>query len=233
MNIIITGAGKGIGKQLAKIFAQKKETKLFLISRSSENLTILKNECNLLNQSCQIFCIPFDLEKIVTEGVYPEINCEHIDILINNAGYLINNRFTNLNETDIIKMLNINFLAPAYFIRKFSSDMGGERASHIVNIGSMGGFQGSSKFAGLSIYSASKAALATLTECLAVEFKEENIFCNCLALGAVQTEMLETAFPGYKAPVTAVEMAKFIADFALEGYKFFNGKIIPVSSLSI
>ena len=93
----------------------------------------------------------------------------------------------------------------------------------------MGGFQGSSKFPGLSAYSASKAALANLTECLAEELKEKNICANCLALGAVQTEMLETAFPGYVAPVKSREMASFIAYFATRGHQFYNGKILPVS----
>jgi NAD(P)-dependent dehydrogenase (short-subunit alcohol dehydrogenase family) len=104
-----------------------------------------------------------------------------------------------------------------------------DKGSHIVNIASMGGFQGSSKYPGLSCYSASKAALACLTECLAGEFTESGIKVNCLALGSVQTEMLEEAFPGYKAPVDAQEMAEFIADFALKGHKFFNGKILPVA----
>ena len=101
--------------------------------------------------------------------------------------------------------------------------------SHIVNIGSMGGFQGSAKFKGLSLYSAAKGAVAVLTESMAEEFKERGIKVNALALGAVQTEMLASAFPGYKAPLTAGQMAEFIADFALNGHKYFNGKILPVS----
>ena len=94
----------------------------------------------------------------------------------------------------------------------------------------MGGFQGSTKFAGLSAYSSSKSALSGLTECLAEELKDRNIAVNCLALGAVQTEMLGKAFPGYKAPLSAAKMAEFICEFALTGQLFFNGKIIPVSS---
>jgi short-subunit dehydrogenase len=108
--------------------------------------------------------------------------------------------------------------------------MNKKNKSHILNIGSMGGFQGSSKFAGLSAYSSSKASLSVLTECLAEEFKTKNISVNCLALGAVQTEMLNLAFPGYKAPLTSKQMAKFICHFALTGHEYFNGKIIPVSS---
>jgi NAD(P)-dependent dehydrogenase (short-subunit alcohol dehydrogenase family) len=94
----------------------------------------------------------------------------------------------------------------------------------------MGGFQGSAKFKGLSLYSASKGALAILTECMAEEFKEKNINVNCLALGSVQTEMLAKAFPGYKAQSSPAEMAEFIANFALNAYKQINGKIIPVSA---
>jgi len=114
-------------------------------------------------------------------------------------------------------------------IQKLLEKMGGSTPSHVVNISSMGGFQGSMKFPGLSIYSATKAALASLTECLAEEFKKENVFFNALALGAVETEMLEEAFPGYKAPINADEIAEFIADFAFNGYNYMNGKIIPVS----
>jgi len=103
------------------------------------------------------------------------------------------------------------------------------RNAHIVNISSMGGFQGSSKYPGMAVYSASKAALANLTEGLASEYAKDGIAFNCLALGAVQTEMLEQAFPGYKAPVSADDMANFISWFALAGHMFFNGKILPVS----
>jgi len=81
----------------------------------------------------------------------------------------------------------------------------------------------------MSLYSASKGALAILTESLAEELKEQNIRVNALALGAVQTEMLEEAFPGYQAAVTAEEMADFITDFALKAHSYINGKIIPVS----
>jgi NAD(P)-dependent dehydrogenase (short-subunit alcohol dehydrogenase family) len=108
--------------------------------------------------------------------------------------------------------------------------MGKKNKAHIVNISSMGGFQGTSKFPGLSAYSSSKAALSGLTECLAEELKDKNIAVNCLAIGAVQTEMLAKAFPGYKAPLSAKQMAEFICNFSLTGHLYFNGKIIPVSS---
>jgi NAD(P)-dependent dehydrogenase (short-subunit alcohol dehydrogenase family) len=104
-----------------------------------------------------------------------------------------------------------------------------QKGSHIVNISSMGGYQGTSKYPGLSYYSASKAALAILSECLAVEFRELGIKVNCLALGSVQTEMFSEAFPGHRASVSAEDMGEFIAEFALTGHKVFNGKILPVA----
>ena len=140
---------------------------------------------------------------------------------------MINKSYNQLLSNDIDEMLNTNVKAPFLLIQKLVPFM--KKGSHIVNIGSMGGFQGSAKFSGLSIYSASKAALAILTECLAEELKDLEIQVNCLALGATQTEMLRSAFPDYTAPLKAFEMARFIAEFALNGNKYFNGKILPVS----
>lgn len=94
----------------------------------------------------------------------------------------------------------------------------------------MGGIQGSMKFAGLAAYSSSKGALITLTELLAEEYKENGPAFNVLALGAVQTEMLEEAFPGYRAPLSAIEMAEYIRNFSLTGSKYYNGKILQVSN---
>jgi NAD(P)-dependent dehydrogenase (short-subunit alcohol dehydrogenase family) len=102
-------------------------------------------------------------------------------------------------------------------------------AAHIVNISAIGGFQGSVKFAGLAAYSTSKAAVCSFTELFAEEYKDTSIKMNCLCLGAAQTEMLEEAFPGYEAPVSAEKMAEYITDFALNADQWMNGKIIPVS----
>ena len=94
----------------------------------------------------------------------------------------------------------------------------------------MGGIQGSSKFAGLAAYSSSKGAIITLSELLAEEYKEQGISFNVLALGSVNTEMLQEAFPGYEAPLSAGEMANYIFDFTLTGNKFYNGKVLSVAS---
>ena len=105
-----------------------------------------------------------------------------------------------------------------------------EKGSHVVTISSMGGIQGSVKFAGLSAYSSSKGAVITLSELLAEEYKEDGIAFNVLALGSVNTEMLQEAFPGYEAPLSAKEMADYIYNFALTGNKYYNGKVLQVSA---
>jgi NAD(P)-dependent dehydrogenase (short-subunit alcohol dehydrogenase family) len=152
---------------------------------------------------------------------------DFLDILINNAGVFMNRSFQDITREEENVMMEVNFHAPSKLIRDLNSIM--RPRSHIVNIGSMGGFQGSVKFNGLSVYCASKAALSSLSECLAAEFAEQGISVNCLAPGSVQTEMLSKAFPGYKAGFDAADMGRFVAEFALTGHKYFNGKVLPIS----
>lgn len=153
-----------------------------------------------------------------------------LDVLVNNAGNMVNKPFSEISEKELRAVYETNVFAPFSLIQTLLPLMNRQRRSHIVNIGSMGGVQGSSKFPGLSAYSSSKAALSGLTECLAEELKPENVSVNCLALGAVQTEMLARAFPGYQAPLKAIQMAEFICHFVTTGQNYFNGKIIPVAS---
>jgi short-subunit dehydrogenase len=225
MNIIITGGTRGIGKEVVLNLAEDMNNRILVSGRNEKAL----NE--LSSRSENIHVLQFDLSTIndqpdlITETIIKHF--ERVDILINMAGLLINRKFTDLSIDETRRMMEINFLGPVSLIRIVKPFM--PVGSHILNISSMGGFQGSVKYPGLSIYSASKAALACLSECLAVEFRESGISVNCLALGAVQTEMFEEAFPGHKAPVNAKEVAGFICGFALKGKRFFNGKIIPVA----
>jgi short-subunit dehydrogenase len=229
MNILITGATKGIGYELALEFAKCENANLCLIARTKEKLDQIKEECLKINPASEITVLPFDIQDLVDDSFPMKINFEHIDIVINNAGLLIKKEFTEFTAEDLMNLVKVNFIAPSLLIKYCIPKMGGKRPSHVVNIGSMSGFQGSVKFDGLSIYSATKAALISLTECLAGEFASKNIFFNCLALGAVQTEMLNMAFPHYKALLGPKEIASYICQFAKEGYKYYNGKVLPVS----
>jgi len=229
MNIIITGASSGIGFETALEFALDSKNKILCIARSADKLRKLHEIAKGINPDCTLLPVAFDLVKDDYAALVPFIREKmgNVDILINNAGSLVNKPFLATTEDDLAEMLEFNVMSHFKMIKYTLPFI--ETGGHIVNIGSMGGFQGSVKFPGLSAYSASKAALHALSECLAFELASTGIKVNCLALGSAQTEMLEAAFPGYESPVLAFEMGKYVADFAKTGHKFFNGKIIPVA----
>ncbi|MHC1775150.1 MAG: SDR family NAD(P)-dependent oxidoreductase [Lentimicrobium sp.] len=229
MNIVITGASSGVGRETARILADIQGARIVVVARNLMKIQALAGECNIRKQETVIQPVQFDLVKGDIDMLALQINRQlgKIDILINNAGFLVNKPLGQITSTDIDDIFNVNVKAPLLLTQALIPLM--KRGSHVVNIGSMGGVQGSVKFPGLTVYSASKGALSVLTECLATELAERQISVNCLAFGSVQTEMLDKAFPGYKAPVTAAGMAGFVADFAMNGHKFFNGKVLPVS----
>jgi NAD(P)-dependent dehydrogenase (short-subunit alcohol dehydrogenase family) len=227
MNIIVTGGSNGIGKQIAVNLASDINNNVLITGRDPVTLAAVADSAGKKN----INFLVSDFNKlhfapdVFKSGVASVFNS--VDILINNAGILYSEIFEETSGDQAREMMEVNFFVPALIIRILLPMM--KKGAHIVNISSMGGFQGSVKFSGLSFYSASKAALACLSECLAVELAERKISVNCLALGSVQTEMLKEAFPGFRAPVTSAEMGMFISDFALNGNRFFNGRIIPVA----
>ena len=220
-NIIISGAGKGIGFELSKKLAASGHQVLAL----SRNIEAFQkwNHPNITAMSFDL-CKPSDFSKLI-----PLLKkLKSVDILINNAGFLILKTFAELTDDDFQKVFDVNFFGAVRLIRTVLPFM--KKTSHVVNISSIGGVQGSVKFPGLAAYSSAKGAIITLTELLAEEHKESGPSFNALALGAVQTEMLEEAFPGYQAPISAEGMAMYIADFALNGNKYYNGKILQVSA---
>ena len=227
MNIIVNGGTRGIGKQIVLALAREKSNKILVTGRNNRILKQLSSEAEHKN----VTCVMIDLLKFENQekSFFTEVSLrmKTVEILINTAGYHVVKDFMKLSSRNAREMMETNFFGPASMIRTLRPLM--KEGAHIVNISSMGGYQGSVKFRGLSYYSASKAALSCLSECLAVEFSGTGISVNCLALGAAQTEMFEKAFPGSQAPVTAAEMAEFIVDFALKGNKFFNGKVLPVA----
>jgi len=218
-NVIITGASRGIGFELTKLFCDK-GYKVIALSRSISKLNIPNVTAYELDISC---------EKSILKTVKLILNdFSQVDILINNAGSLINKPFSETSFNDFESIYKVNVFGLAELIRLLLP--GFHKKSHVVNISSIGGIGGSSKFPGLSAYSSSKGALNILTEMLSEEFKDSGPSFNCQALGAVQTEMLEEAFPGFQAKVSPLEMANYIYNFSTEGNKLFNGKTIPVST---
>lgn len=223
MNVVITGASRGIGFELTKLFLKQGAT-VFCLTRNTNALDVLAGpglHCFSTDLSSQ------DSINNAVEYISAEVNT--IDAVIHNAGSLVNKPFHEITYEELAGVYQVNTFAPFYLTQQLLPLLGIEKRAHIVTISSMGGFQGSIKFAGLSAYSSSKAALAGLTECLAEELKDKNVSVNCLAIGAVQTEMLAEAFPGYEAPLLPDQMAEYIYEFACKGHRFYNGKILPVS----
>jgi NAD(P)-dependent dehydrogenase (short-subunit alcohol dehydrogenase family) len=230
MNIIITGASSGVGFEAVLELILSGRHKVMALARSKDKLEHLLEIAHGLNPEAEIFALAFDIVHDDYDDLKKFINNHfdnRVDVLVNNAGVLINKPFAQLLELDFVEMLQSNFIGHVRMIQGIMHLM--PQDAHIVNIGSMGGFQGSVKFPGLAAYSASKAALHNFTECLALELADRGIKVNCLALGSAQTEMLEKAFPGYQSPVLAFEMGKYIADFAVTGHRFYNGKVLPVA----
>ncbi len=222
MNIIVVGASRGIGKAIVEQIAKDSSNQILALSRNTKGM-------ETFNQFPNVKFAAFDLNtsnvRESADKVFEELDT--IDILINNAGYLVNKPFPELTKTDLDACYQVNVIGVMQTVQAAVPKM--EKGGHIVNISSMGGFQGSVKFPGLAAYSTSKAAVCSFTELFAEEYKETPIKMNCLCLGAAQTEMLEEAFPGYEAPVSAEKMAEYIANFALTAHQWINGKILPIS----
>ena len=227
MNIIITGGSRGIGRETALELSADRNNIILITGRNEKALKDIAAKAAHSNITWFVSDFSKGTRELAALANHVSSLFSITDILINNAGLLVNRDFADLTEEEERKVMEVNYFAPANLIRHLLPTM--HKGSHIVNISSMGGFQGSAKFRGLSCYSASKAAIACLTECLATELSDTGISVNCLALGSVDTEMLNEAFPGYKAPVTSKQAGKFIADFAVNGSSFFNGKILPVA----
>ena len=220
--VIISGTSRGIGFELAKQFSNN-DFQVLAISRNQEPLEKL-NLNNVTTISVDV-CKKDDLQKVKT---FVESEWKEVDIVIHNAGFLINKPFAELTKEDFLRVYDVNVFGVAELTQLMIPFL--KQGSHVVTISSMGGIQGSLKFPGLAAYSSAKGAVITLSELLAEEYKDQGIAFNVLALGAVQTEMLAEAFPDYQAPITATEMADYIYNFATTGNQFYNGKVLQVSN---
>lgn len=219
MIILITGASKGIGFETVKYLSR--ENTVIAVSRNSlhyDHPNVIFIQGDIREENTIQTCIEYLAKKQLA-----------LDVLINNAGYLIHQPFENIRKEDLIEVYETNVFAHFIWTQKLLPYMRKSKVAHIINISSIGGITGTQKFPGLSAYSSSKGAISVLTECLAEELKPQNISCNALALGSAQTEMFSKAFPQVQAAFSPKEIAEFIAWFALNGHRFFNGKILPVA----
>lgn len=222
--IIVTGASRGIGYHTALKLANKGHTVLATARTESKLIKLASkpDKGKILTVAADL-TKPEQIQKISAQA--KEIG--NIDGLINNAGLVHREAFTDTDIEVFKNLMDVNVFGIVRLVKAVKPLM--DKGSHILNVSSMSGFQGSLKFPGLSAYGAAKAAVIGLSEVLSAEFTEDKISVNCLAIGAVQTEMLSEAFPGFEAPVSPDEMGGYIADFILNGHQFYNGKVLPVA----
>lgn len=224
--IIVTGASRGVGRATARSLVIDHGCGVLAMARDGAALAALKNECG-----ASLETLPVDLAS--DDGiaqVVAALGGRRLHGLVNNAGVLVKRAIGEWTAADVSTVLYTNYTVPLLLCQALQHALDGDPPGHVVNIGSMGGVQGSVKFPGLLAYSASKAALANLSECLAEEWKDRSIRSNCIALGSVDTEMLRAAFPDYTAATSAEQAGAFIARFVLEGHALFNGKILPLAT---
>lgn len=226
----ITGVSRGIGRAMFIQCARMKGVNVIGVARSKEAIDSLSAECDEQGGSgYHLYTHDLNETELPSDLLNRIESLGRIDVLINNAGYLVNKSFKEITYQDWLDCYQTNVYVPFRLSQQLHPYLSESRLAHVVNIGSMGGVQGSSKFPGLSAYSSSKAALIGLTECLAEEWKDTNIRINTVNLGAVQTEMLAEAFPGYVPDHQPAEIAEWLLNFAFESGKLMNGKSVFLS----
>ncbi len=225
---LVTGASRGVGREAARALVQRHGVNVLAVSRDGAALRTLQQEC--AGGAATLEALELDLaEPGAVEQVVDRVGDRRVIGLLNNAGLLRKRGFGTWTADDLDALFRLNAFVPFLLAQALAERLSGVPPGHVLSIGSMGGVQGSVKFAGLAGYSASKMALAGFTECLAEELRERDVRCNCLALGAVDTAMLREAFPGYQAPVGPEQVGAEVARFLLDGHKYFNGKVLPMS----
>lgn len=223
--VLVTGAGRGVGFATAKALLHRTGVRVLAISRDIQALSALEP----LDEGSLEHAVVDLLSPQAVDRISDMVGGRRLHGLVHNAGLLHKMDMGGHRREDLERLFTTNVLLPLELSQALADRLDGDPPGHIVHIGSMGGFQDSSKFPGLVAYSSSKAAVACMAQCLAEEFKHRGIRSNCLAIGAVDTDMLRAAFPDFHAPVTAEHMGAYVAEFLLEGHKLFNGKVLPVA----
>ena len=222
--VVVTGASRGVGRATVEALVRDHGARVLAVARSEGALQELK----ALGPRVEVLRI--DLEEDGAPATLAvAVGARRVRALVNNAGLLLKRDLLEWTDSDLQRLHRVNVVAPLRLVQALADRLSGDPAGHVVNVGSMGGVMGSMKFAGLLGYTVSKGGLVTLTECLAEELKDRGVRANCVCLGAVDTEMLREAFPGYQAPVGPVEVGNFLARFALEGANLFNGKVLQMA----
>lgn len=226
--IVVTGASRGIGRSVVRSLVLEHGRHVLAVARDTDALDRLARE--LASGRGALETVALDLAAAdAVPRLVQQVGGRRVEGLVNNAGVLVKRGMGEWTPDDTARLFHMNAAVPLLLVQALAPLLEGDPPGHVVNIGSMGGFQDSAKFPTLAAYSASKAALACISQCLAEEFKDRGVRSNCLAIGAVDTVMLQEAFPGYRAPVAPATAGAYVAHFVLHGHNLFNGKVLPVA----
>ena len=185
---IVTGASKGIGKAIAKIFAQA-GTHVVCVSRTKDDLKILKKE--ILNDGGSVSIYSCDVSNFdEVEGLIRNTVEEFskIDIIVNNAGITRDGLIMRMSDEDWNTVIDINLKGTFNAIKAVSRQMMKQRSGRIINISSVVGLKGN---AGQANYAASKAGIIGLTKSSSKELASRGITVNCIAPGYIATDMTD------------------------------------------
>ncbi|WP_395047688.1 3-oxoacyl-[acyl-carrier-protein] reductase [Flavobacterium sp.] len=184
---IITGASRGIGSGIAKVFAQHGANVAFTYSSSVESAMALEAELNALGvkaKGYQSNAADFNDAQTFVDAVIVEFGTA--DILINNAGITKDNLLMRMSEEDFDKVINVNLKSVFNMTKAIQKTFLKQRSGSIINMSSVVGVKGN---AGQTNYAASKAGVIGFTKSVALELGSRNIRCNAIAPGFIETEM--------------------------------------------
>ena len=232
---LITGGTRGIGKAIAKKFAENGYDLIINYVSENTDLEKLKKDINSNNEILFVRANVGDFnscEELVKKAIE---KFGKIDVLVNNAGITRDNLIMRMKEEDFDKVINTNLKGTFNVTKNVVPYMMKKRSGKIVNISSVVGVSGN---AGQCNYAASKAGIIGFTKSIAKELASRNILANCIAPGFIDTDMTEVLSDSVKENInsqiplkrmgSAEEIAKAVYFLAGEDNTYITGQVLNV-----
>ncbi len=233
---IITGASRGIGREIALVFAQE-GAKLVLTARSMDLLKSLSDEI-VKAGGAEPLCVDLDVKNSekVDEMVDKTLDkFSRVDILVNNAGVTRDGLLLRMSDEDWDEVLDTNLKGAFHCLKAVAKPMMRQRSGRIINMASVIGLIGN---AGQANYAASKAGLIALTKSAAKEFGSRNILINAIAPGFIDTDMTQALSEDVRKAILKnipigvfgkpVDVARAAVFLASDESSFVTGQVLTV-----
>jgi 3-oxoacyl-[acyl-carrier protein] reductase len=233
---VITGASRGIGKEIALKFAENgANIALIYIGNESEAEEARTQLLEFGNKAKIYKCdvSDWDESKSVCETIIKEF--DGVDIVVNNAGIIKDQLLLRMSEEDFDTVIDVNLKGAFNFIRHLSRSVMKSSAGRFINISSVSGMMGN---AGQANYSAAKAGMIGLTKTVAKEFAAKGVTCNAIAPGFIETPMTDGLPQAVKdsvnnaVPLKRMGRAEEVADLAVflasEKSSYITGEVIKI-----